>query len=252
MENLPNKKDRILVLALWMIFFVTAVSFGLFLLAFQDIGTIVTFIVSAAGAIYLTTLIKKVSLGYFLKYYYNKKEYKRQYNDSVIKFLGADEEFIKEFKKRTQFTFNTTGNIYYKTTIDDDKWLLSDEDSLKGLIWLIELLDKSITNKTGFNGFIDDSYKLTHNGDLVVKTLSNRFLSGELKYLLFMVYLLTDFNLTDNKLSLEYSNKVQSLREELTTRYDKLLYNFDKEVSSIKELLTESIKDKVNDNTENK
>jgi len=238
MENFPNKKDRFLVLGLWMIFFVTAVSFGLFLLAFQDIGTILTFLISSIGTIFLSTLIKKVSKGYFLKYYFNKKELYKLIEESLKSFEGADEEFIKEFKRRASFQYYTTGSLFYTPTLEDDKWLLSNKDNLAGFIMLIGMLIKCIEDKKGFNEFIDDSFNLTHSGELVMKTLENGFLSGELRYLLFIVYLLTDFNLEDNNLSDEYTEKINKIRKELDDRYSHLLFNFKDEVQDILNRLT--------------
>ncbi len=243
MDNFPNKKDRILVLMLWMIFFVTAVSFSLFLLAFQDIGTILTFVISTVITIYLSTLIKKVSQGYFLKYYYNKKELNKLYKESVKKFNGADEEFIKDFKKRISFQYYTTGLLYPNFTIEDDKWLLSDKDNITGFIMLINLLDNAVKNKLGLNKFIDDAYNLTHNGELIIRTLENEFLTGELRYLLFRTYLLTDFNLSDNKLSEEYSLKISNIRKEVDERYTPLLYNFEEEIMNIQYKMELYIKD---------
>lgn len=234
MNNFPNKKDRKLVLGVWLVCFPLAVSFGLFLLADQSIGTILTFVLFAGITIYFSTLIKKVSQGYFLKYYYNKKEFEKQYNEALKKFNGADEEFIKDFKERAKFTYCTSGNIFVKLTIEHDKWLLSNKDNLIGLNLLINLLDNAIVNKTGFNAFIDNAYKLTNSGELIMQTLENNFLSGELRCLLFKVYLLTDFNLDDNGLSEEYTNNINKLRKELEERYDKILYNFEDEIIAIK------------------
>jgi len=240
MENFPNKKDRQIVLFSWLFFFVLTSFDFIVLIAFQNFYSISSFILLAAITIYLSHLVKVVSKNFKLKYYYQKKKYKELLNESIKKFVGADEDFIKELKKRTYVSFCCDGVLYYIPTFEETKWLYRSDENKTGFLILVNLLIQSIDNKEGFVFFINQAKTLTNNPYLNFVTLYNDFLSGEIRYLICMVYDLSDFDLTDNRMSLDYSTKLKKTIDTINNVYTPLLLNFKDELLNVQEYFKDS------------
>lgn len=237
MENFPNKKDRKIVLFSWLFFFIAAIYSLIFVVAFVDPISISCCVIFSAIAIYLTVLVKKVSKNYKLKYIHKKKEYLRQINESLPKYIGASEAFIKDLYKVTKDNYYCTGNIYYVPTVEDTKWLFRSVENKMGLTMLISTLANAVKKGTGVVGFITDSYNVSHDGYLTLRTLNNGFLSGELRYLICDLFDLCELNLEDNHLSIEYSTELEKIKEKLTKEYDSIFYGFSEEILLLEETM---------------
>ncbi|MBO7218370.1 MAG: hypothetical protein J6V40_00125, partial [Clostridia bacterium] len=176
--------------------------------------------------------------GYHLKlrYLLPNKRYKTLMSESIAKFDGAPEDFIKKYIKSRKDLFRKYGVIEDQ---NDATWIYRVENGVKKATTLFNTLYDSVKSK---GGFLEFNKKIYNHPDFEGSWETYSFttidiVSTELKYLLKEVYFLTEYCVEDNYLSDSYTKVLQEKIQKLNKIYSPLLFNLETELKSLCEKL---------------
>ena len=169
--------------------------------------------------------------GFQLKYYFSNKRYNEEIEKSLIKFKGAHQTFIDEFKHRTKIRYRYAGYLFSRDLNDQ---IYKDKKSKEIIFSIYEKLHNSILSKGGFIEFFKELESLNFESNwLVYNYMINDLISNELEYLITAVFNLTEFTVYDNELSKEFTERNNQTIEDINEIYSPILFNFKNEIEDV-------------------
>ncbi len=209
---------------------------GLIMLPFglDEVNTedIIILIVSFVIFVIFSFFLYALKNQYKLKYFFSMKKFKKLLNESLKKFNGADETFIKEYIDFCKTDYRRNGNIDLRE-FDYSVKIYTSTENIPKIKLTFELLLESIKTRNGFLAFFDD-IRENNVGDEyeIYRFIQLDMMSNEFKYLIFRVFSDTHFNLHDNGFSKQYSVYLQNVKEKTERVYTPILFNFYDEIDN--------------------
>ena len=187
-----------------------------------------------ATPIVILSLILLILEGYNLKLRYclPNKQYKTLISNSIAKFNGAPEDFIKKYVKSRKDIFKKYGVIDNQ---DNSNWVYINKDGVKKATTLFNTLHNSIKSKGGLYDFCKNIFNHPdfEGGWEIYSYTTIDIVSTELKYLLKEIYLHNEYCIEDNGLSDSYTKINNEKIHTLNTVYTPLILNFESEIKEL-------------------
>ena len=250
---MENKKIKHIILNIvyFVIFFIalTPAITGDMMLILEGFSITALLMGVIATPIVIVSIILLILEGYNIKlrYLLPSKRYKSIINESLQKFEGAPDNFIKKYVKIKKSLYRKTGSINENI---DNTWVYREKDGLTKAHTLYHTLNDAIKSKGGFYEFCD---KIT-NSEVFESAWDVHsyayidIISTELRYLLMEVFYLNEFCVADNGLSDSYTRVNQERIQKLNKIYTPLLFNFKDEIKSLCDTLDKKLKDSNKEN----
>ena len=203
---------------------------GLFAIPFEMEGLIIT-LSTAVISVILTFIAVVYSKEYKLRYLFLGKNFNKQVSESLKKFNISDPNFIKTFIKTRKKTYRQTGKIY---NFKHQTNLSRDNNLAKQSLELYRLLLESIKSKGGFVEFCNKlTLKEFESNWFVCNLITTNLISDDLCFILLETFILTDFYVSDNGLSEEYTKRNNQNIEVLNKLFSPALMNFEEEINQV-------------------
>lgn len=176
-----------------------------------------------------------------IKYLYIGKKTKQQIADKAKSFKNASAEFLKDFYDFCEDNYHNYGEIF---PTDNAEWYLSDIRNQEACDNIYKILSECIKSKGGFAEFcaklqkkVAEEIKKYGEGDFgyqyIIPAFSNQIVSDELHYLMNKVFQKTGFNLNDNGVSENFSERNKILICEMNEIYSPVLFGFEEEIKNL-------------------
>lgn len=229
-----SQRLKTLYACLFALCFSLAASFTLFLCVEFDIWGLIATIVLYFGTGWFIFMMNLENQYKKLKYYFLGKDFEAKVAESSKKFVGANQEFLDDFKNSRKRYFQQTGEIFEEEDVAHSAWVYRNEKELEMVEKLFSILLKSIKSKGGFTEFCRELRKFNVEDEYKILTyLHTGLASNELKFLFSETFAASYFWVEDTGISAEYSEENKKTIKKLDEMYSPILFGFEDEIKAI-------------------